>query len=266
MQIKTTRAFRTISEAGEELDLQPHVLRFWESKFPQIKPMKRGGGRRFYRPEDIEFLRGIKILLHDEKHPIKDVQKLIRVKGAGRVMELGRSVERAAMPKAVQDVELIPERIVNYEPERAPAPVNDKVDDEILRPISRPASMAVDVKGKSPEGRKLTPVSHKVDIEEADVVVVPPPATFPVDFNLPEVDYADDDTCEYVETEVDIEDVQDGDVILDEDMTNPKVAAVVKSPPAPQMDKASLEDALKRLTTLRGRWLDFKSKKEGAES
>ena len=53
MQAKTTRAFRTISEAGEELDLQPHVLRFWESKFPQIKPIKRGGGRRFYRPEDI---------------------------------------------------------------------------------------------------------------------------------------------------------------------------------------------------------------------
>ena len=72
MQAKTTRAFRTISEAGDELGLQPHVLRFWESKFPEIKPIKRGGGRRFYRPEDIEFLRGIKILLHDEKHPIKD--------------------------------------------------------------------------------------------------------------------------------------------------------------------------------------------------
>jgi len=82
MQAKTTRAFRTISEAAEELDLQPHVLRFWESKFPAFKPIKRGGGRRFYRPEDIEFLRGIKILLHDERHPIKDVQKLIGIKGA----------------------------------------------------------------------------------------------------------------------------------------------------------------------------------------
>jgi len=111
MQAKTTRAFRTISEAGEELELQPHVLRFWESKFPQIKPIKRGGGRRFYRPQDIEFLRGIKILLHDEKHPIKDVQKLIRVKGADRVVELGRSVERAAKPKDVEDTVLIPERI-----------------------------------------------------------------------------------------------------------------------------------------------------------
>lgn len=111
MQAKTTRAFRTISEAGEELDLQPHVLRFWESKFPQIKPIKRGGGRRFYRPEDIEFLRGIKILLHDEKHPIKDVQKLIRVKGAARIVELGQSVEKAAREKEVSETVLIPERI-----------------------------------------------------------------------------------------------------------------------------------------------------------
>jgi len=111
MQAKTTRAFRTISEAGEELDLQPHVLRFWESKFPQIKPIKRGGGRRFYRPEDIEFLRGIKILLHNEKHPIKDVQKLIRVKGASRIVELGQSVEKAAKEKEVSETVLIPERI-----------------------------------------------------------------------------------------------------------------------------------------------------------
>ena len=100
MQAKTTRAFRTISEAGEELDLQPHVLRFWESKFSQIKPIKRGGGRRFYRPEDIEFLRGIKILLHDEGHPIKDVQKLIRLKGPGRVLELGQSVQKASRQKS----------------------------------------------------------------------------------------------------------------------------------------------------------------------
>ncbi len=111
MASKTTRAFRTISEAGDELGLQPHVLRFWESKFPQINPIKRGGGRRFYRPEDIEFLRGIKILLHDEKHPIKDVQKLIRVKGPGSVIELGRSKEKASRPKDVKDTVLIPDRI-----------------------------------------------------------------------------------------------------------------------------------------------------------
>lgn len=251
MQLKTTRAFRTISEAGEELDLQPHVLRFWESKFPQIKPMKRGGGRRFYRPEDIEFLRGIKILLHDEKHPIKDVQKLIRVKGAGRVIELGRSIERAAKPKAVEDVELIPERIVNFEPAPAKAP-----DTEILRPISRPQLVPPleEAKAKSSEGVKISPVIHSVDFEEGEVTV-PSPAEEAVNISLPETDYAEDNDDDYIETEVDINDIQDGDVILDD------VVPEIPTPAAPQMDTASLEDALERLTSLRGRWVGFKSKK-----
>jgi len=111
MQTKTTRAFRTISEAAEELELQPHVLRFWESKFSEIRPIKRAGGRRLYRPEDIDLLRGIKILLHEEKHPIKDVQKIIRLKGSNQVVELGRSIKRAARPRDITDTVLIPERI-----------------------------------------------------------------------------------------------------------------------------------------------------------
>ena len=119
MQAKTKRAFRTISEASEELDLQAHVLRFWESKFPDIKPIKRGGGRRFYRPADIEFLRGIKILLHDEKHPIKDVQKLIRIKGAERVAELGRSVQRIEMDQDISLTDLVPKRIKKESPKTA---------------------------------------------------------------------------------------------------------------------------------------------------
>jgi len=109
MAIKTTRAFRTISEAGEELDLQPHVLRFWESKFSQIKPIKRGGGR--HRPEDIEFIRGIKILLHGENHAIKDVQKMIKAKGAQSVIDLGQSQEKASRERDLSDTTLIPERI-----------------------------------------------------------------------------------------------------------------------------------------------------------
>lgn len=129
MQAKTTRAFRTISEAGDELSLQPHVLRFWESKFPDIKPIKRGGGRRFYRPEDIEFLRGIKILLHDEKHPIKDVQKLIRVKGAASVVELGQSKQRASVEKKVAETVLIPDRIQKAKPPKRPIKIRP-VDEE----------------------------------------------------------------------------------------------------------------------------------------
>ena len=164
MQAKTTRAFRTISEAGEELELQPHVLRFWESKFPQIKPIKRGGGRRFYRPEDIEFLRGIKILLHDEKHPIKDVQKLIRVKGAARIVELGQSVEKAAREKDVSETVLIPARIQKAEIVR---PVEeDSVVPFTPRPETGPESAA-------PVEPVIEPaVAHVVEyVEEEDDVV-----------------------------------------------------------------------------------------------
>ena len=78
---KAPDAFRTISEVAEELDLPQHVLRFWESRFPQIKPMKRGGGRRYYRPEDIDLLRAIRDLLYEQGYTIKGVQKLMREGG-----------------------------------------------------------------------------------------------------------------------------------------------------------------------------------------
>jgi len=74
---KSDQAFRTISEVAELLELPQHVLRFWESKFTQVTPMKRGGGRRYYRPEDVELLRRIKALLHSDGYTIKGVQKLL---------------------------------------------------------------------------------------------------------------------------------------------------------------------------------------------
>jgi DNA-binding transcriptional MerR regulator len=79
---KSAAAFRTISEVADELDVAQHVLRFWESKFPQVRPLKRGGGRRYYRPEDVELLRQIRSLLYDEGYTIKGAQKLL--KGARR--------------------------------------------------------------------------------------------------------------------------------------------------------------------------------------
>lgn len=75
---KSAGAFRTISEVADELDLPQHVLRFWETKFPQIKPMKRGGGRRYYRPEDIVLLNRIRRWLYDDGYTIKGVQKLLK--------------------------------------------------------------------------------------------------------------------------------------------------------------------------------------------
>src|SRR5689334_13323725 len=78
---KAPDAFRTISEVADELDIPQHVLRFWESRFPQIKPMKRAGGRRYYRPEDVDLLRGIKHLLYAEGYTIRGAQGILRDKG-----------------------------------------------------------------------------------------------------------------------------------------------------------------------------------------
>lgn len=81
---KSASAFRTISEVADELDLPQHVLRFWETKFPQVKPMKRGGGRRYYRPDDLQLLRRIRDLLYVDGYTIKGVQKLLRQSGSVR--------------------------------------------------------------------------------------------------------------------------------------------------------------------------------------
>lgn len=78
---KSANAFRTISEAANELDVPQHVLRFWETKFKQIKPMKRGGGRRFYRPQDVNLIKGIKYFLYGQGYTIKGVQKILATKG-----------------------------------------------------------------------------------------------------------------------------------------------------------------------------------------
>ncbi len=101
---KSAAAFRTISEVADQLDVPPHVLRFWESKFAQVRPLKRGGGRRYYRPEDVELLRRIRELLYTEGYTIKGVQKLLREGGVKLVMQsigAGGAQGAAAAPAAV---------------------------------------------------------------------------------------------------------------------------------------------------------------------
>jgi DNA-binding transcriptional MerR regulator len=93
---KSDAAFRTTGEVSEELDLPPHVLRFWESKFPEIKPLKRGGGRRYYRPEDVDLLRQIRQFLYHEGYTIRGVQKLLREGGPRGKEAPGQPVERDA--------------------------------------------------------------------------------------------------------------------------------------------------------------------------
>ena len=86
MNTKSPEAFRTISEVSKDLSLPQHVLRFWETKFIQIKPIKRGGGRRYYRPEDIRLLRGIKSLLYNDGYTIRGVQKVIKEVGTKKLL------------------------------------------------------------------------------------------------------------------------------------------------------------------------------------
>lgn len=86
---KSPDAFRTISEAAEELDLPQHVLRFWETRFSNIKPLKRGGGRRYYRPEDVLLLKGIRHLLYDQGFTIKGVQRILKDQGIRYVIGIG---------------------------------------------------------------------------------------------------------------------------------------------------------------------------------
>jgi DNA-binding transcriptional MerR regulator len=93
---KAPDAFRTISEAADELDLPQHVLRFWETRFRDIKPMKRGGGRRYYRPDDIDLLRGIRHLLYGEGYTIRGVQRILREQGVRFVQAVWQ--EGAAQP------------------------------------------------------------------------------------------------------------------------------------------------------------------------
>ncbi|MCU9836922.1 MerR family transcriptional regulator [Ruegeria sp. WL0004] len=93
---KSPDAFRTISEVAEWLGVQAHVLRFWESKFSQVKPVKRAGGRRYYRPADMQLLGGIKKLLHDDGMTIKGVQKALREQGVSHIASFSQSLDDSA--------------------------------------------------------------------------------------------------------------------------------------------------------------------------
>ncbi len=93
---KSAEAFRTISEAAKELDVPQHVLRHWEDVFGQVRPMRRAGGRRYYRPLDIDLLRGIRVLLYDQRYTTKGVQKIFKDEGVKYVSELGRRAAAGA--------------------------------------------------------------------------------------------------------------------------------------------------------------------------
>ena len=100
---KAPDAFRTISEVAEEIDVPQHVLRFWESRFTQIRPLKRGGGRRYYRPNDVDLLRGVRHLLYGEGYTIRGVQRLLREQGQSFVQGVWRAGAETPPPALDED-------------------------------------------------------------------------------------------------------------------------------------------------------------------
>ena len=118
---KSAEAFRTISEVASELDVPQHVLRFWESRFVQVRPVKRAGGRRYYRPEDVDLLKGIRALLYTDGFTIKGVQKVLKERGLRHVAEVGRGGVPSKPEPVVIEKPVVVEKIVYVE--KAPPPV-----------------------------------------------------------------------------------------------------------------------------------------------
>ncbi len=127
---KSPDAFRTISEVSEQLDVPQHVLRFWEAKFTQVRPLKRAGGRRYYRPDDIDLLKGVRALLYNEGLTIKGVQKVLREQGAKHVAEVGRVGAKTARKSA----ETLTPRDIGPLPALLPIPSSEHVNLAVEEP------------------------------------------------------------------------------------------------------------------------------------
>jgi DNA-binding transcriptional MerR regulator len=148
---KAPEAYRTISEVAEELNLPQHVLRFWETRFPHIKPMKRGGGRRFYRPEDVDLLRGIRHLLYGDGYTIRGVQRILREQGVRAVQSVGQGREVALPPRSPHD-ELEPDGDV--EPAEAAPEANGAA---VERAASRAVPPPKPINGASAPAKPASP-------------------------------------------------------------------------------------------------------------
>ncbi len=128
---KSAAAFRTISEVADELDVQQHVLRFWETKFSQVRPLKRGGGRRYYRPEDVQLLKRIRELLYDDGYTIKGVQRLLR-DGSLKAATIA-TVKRA---HALKEPEPQPTAPAPEQPRAAEPVQNGPVQADAVQPVT----------------------------------------------------------------------------------------------------------------------------------
>jgi DNA-binding transcriptional MerR regulator len=156
---KSPDAFRTISEVADEIDVPQHVLRFWETRFQQIKPMKRGGGRRYYRPDDVDLLRGVRHLLYGEGYTIRGVQRILREQGAAFVQEVWRAGAKQPAPELDQDG------------------VDDAHDEEVSEPVAatrlEPPSLFASAPQPKESAAPSTPVRRE-PVLETPAPVAPP--------------------------------------------------------------------------------------------
>ncbi|MET3925762.1 MerR family transcriptional regulator [Devosia sp. 2618] len=134
---KSPDAFRTISEAADELDLPQHVLRFWETRFNTIKPLKRGGGRRYYRPEDVMLLRGIRHLLYDQGFTIKGVQRILKDQGGRYVIAVGEGKPLEDILPMIEEAEAASDEAEIEEAVMLASPGLDKDDRNKLSDVMR---------------------------------------------------------------------------------------------------------------------------------
>jgi DNA-binding transcriptional MerR regulator len=130
---KAPDAFRTISEVADEIDVPQHVLRFWESRFSHIRPMKRGGGRRYYRPDDVDLLRGIRHLLYGEGYTIRGVQRILREHGGGFVQNVWRVGAEPPPPPLEEDAQ-----------EAAAGPAEDRAEPTLFSELGEKIRSAED--------------------------------------------------------------------------------------------------------------------------
>ena len=176
---KSADAFRTISEVSDEVGVPQHVLRFWETKFSQIKPLKRGGGRRYYRPEDIDLLNRIRAWLYDDGYTIKGVQKLLREGGSAASSDAGRApaaADRAqaggdrrapAGPAAPERTRVAAEPPVLRRPEAAPEGVAAGAGGSAAAPVAE-APRAADAAVADPEP-EAPETADRISLERASL-------------------------------------------------------------------------------------------------
>lgn len=166
---KSAEAFRTISEVADDLGVPKHVLRFWEVKFNQIRPMKRGGGRRYYRPEDMELLKGILHLLHREGYTIKGVQKILREQGVD-VVKARAHVSLAADEPASPALVSAPD---------GGAPPSSRNSDAVP-PLRVAPSRRVHVRGAAQQARRSTLIRAAIaELEACRAILIGEPAPQP---------------------------------------------------------------------------------------